>query len=96
MENPFLKEKRCCILCRHDIQVDYKNVRLLTQFVSPYTGRMYDKHITGLCEAQHRAVRSEIQRSQRFGLMSRHYRDPKYANDPRLFDPTRPTRANPY
>ena len=24
MENPFLKEKRCCILCRHDIQVDYK------------------------------------------------------------------------
>lgn len=57
---------------------------------------MYDKHITGLCEKQHRAVRAEISRSVRFGLLSPWYRDPKYADDPRLFDPTRPTRANPY
>lgn len=73
-----------------------QNVRLLSQFVSPYTGRMYDKHITGLCERQHRAVRKEHSRAVRFGLMSMFYRDPKYNNDPKLFDPTRPQRANPY
>ncbi|KAH9415937.1 mitochondrial ribosomal protein S18C [Dermatophagoides pteronyssinus] len=96
MTNPYLKEKPQCILCRYGIEIDYKNVRLLSQFVSPYTGRMYDKHITGLCERQHRAVRKEHSRAVRFGLMSMFYRDPKYNNDPKLFDPTRPQRANPY
>lgn len=74
----------------------FQNVRLLSQFVSPFTGRLYDKHITGLCETQHRAVRTEIIRAIKYGLMSPYYRDPKYADDPRLFDPTRSQRANPY
>ena len=68
----------------------------MTQFVSPFTGRLYDKHITGLCEAQHRAVKKEVQRAQLWGLMSRFYRDPKFNDDPKLFDPTRPSRPNPY
>ncbi|KAI2806722.1 28S ribosomal protein S18c, mitochondrial [Blomia tropicalis] len=96
MDNPFLKEKRQCILCRYQITADYKNVRLLSQFISPFTGRMYDKHITGLCEKQHRAIRTEISRAIKFGLMSPFYRDPKYGEDPKLFDPTKPGRANPY
>ena len=30
---------------------DYRNPKLLSQFVSPHTGLVYDVHITGLCEA---------------------------------------------
>ncbi|CAG2177163.1 unnamed protein product, partial [Oppiella nova] len=46
LANPYRKAKQICILCKYGIEVDYKNVQLLSQFVSPYTGRLYDKHIT--------------------------------------------------
>ncbi|XP_021252925.1 28S ribosomal protein S18c, mitochondrial isoform X2 [Numida meleagris] len=45
MENPYKEPPKKCILC--GINVDYKNVQLLSQFVSPYTGRIYGRHITG-------------------------------------------------
>lgn len=35
MPNPFKKEKVECILCKHKIEPDYKNVKLLSQFQSP-------------------------------------------------------------
>lgn len=90
--------KVCFGLCFRFNLIDffYQNVRLLSQFVSPFTGKLYDKHITGLCEKQHRAVRLEISRAIRYGLMSPYYRDLKFQNDPKLFDPTRPIRPNPY
>ncbi|PVD31059.1 hypothetical protein C0Q70_10336 [Pomacea canaliculata] len=34
MPDPFKPEQKRCILCKHNIDVDYKNVRLLSQFVS--------------------------------------------------------------
>lgn len=52
MENPFQKEKRKCILCKYEIKPHYTNVRLLSQFVSRFTGKVYGRHITGLCAAQ--------------------------------------------
>ncbi|KAL1439273.1 hypothetical protein MTO96_010303 [Rhipicephalus appendiculatus] len=65
MENPFKKEPRQCILCKHNIQVDYKNVKLLSQFVSPYTGKIYEKHITGLCQKQQESVKREIMKAKK-------------------------------
>ncbi|KAL3193159.1 hypothetical protein MRX96_058647 [Rhipicephalus microplus] len=65
MENPFKKEPRQCILCKHSVQVDYKNVKLLSQFVSPYTGKIYEKHITGLCQKQQESVRREIMKAKK-------------------------------
>ncbi|XP_065260754.1 small ribosomal subunit protein bS18m isoform X3 [Emys orbicularis] len=44
MENPYKDPPKRCVLC--GINVDYKNVQLLSQFVSPYTGRIYGRHIT--------------------------------------------------
>lgn len=41
--NPYEKEKRKCILCAHNIELDYKNARLLQQFVSSFSGRVYDR-----------------------------------------------------
>ncbi|XP_053107524.1 28S ribosomal protein S18c, mitochondrial isoform X2 [Hemicordylus capensis] len=45
MENPYKEPPRKCILC--GMTVDYKNVQLLSQFVSPYTGHIFGRHITG-------------------------------------------------
>lgn len=36
--DPFKKESHQCVFCKHNIPLDYKNVQLLSQFVSPYTG----------------------------------------------------------
>jgi hypothetical protein len=39
-------------------------VRLLSQFVSPYTGRIYGRHITGLCKQKQKLVEEEIEKAQ--------------------------------
>ncbi|XP_017771760.1 PREDICTED: 28S ribosomal protein S18c, mitochondrial [Nicrophorus vespilloides] len=94
MENPFLKEKQQCILCKHKIDPDYKNVKLLSQFQSPYTGRIYGRHITGLCKAKHEKLESEIVKSQSAGLMTVYLKEPCFIKDPKLFDAERPIRPH--
>lgn len=68
MENPFTKERKLCILCKYNIQPDYKNVRLLSQFQSRFTGRIYGRHITGLCKAKQEKVETEISKAQSAGI----------------------------
>ena len=41
--NPYKKERRVCVLCKHKVRLDYKNPRLLQQFVSSFSGRVYDR-----------------------------------------------------
>ncbi|KAF8770861.1 28S ribosomal protein S18c, mitochondrial-like [Argiope bruennichi] len=96
IENPYKPKKRLCILCKYKIPVDYKNVRLLSQFISPYTGKIYEKHITGLCDAQQKRVVAMIQVSRNLGYMGTFLKEPKYLKDPKLFDPFSPTRPNPH
>lgn len=96
IENPYKKEQRKCILCRLDIHPDYKNVRLLSQFQSPYTGRIYGRHITGLCKAKQEVVEKQITKSQASGHMPSYHKVMDYVNDPRLFDPDRPIRPHKY
>jgi small subunit ribosomal protein S18 len=67
MQNPFEREKAQCILCQYKIVPDYKNVKLLSQFVSPYTGRIYGRHITRLCATQQARLEKEIIKSQSAG-----------------------------
>lgn len=67
IENPYIKEKRQCILCRLGIEPDYKNVRLLSQFQSRYTGRVYGRHITGLCKHKQMRLEQEITKAQSSG-----------------------------
>lgn len=69
IENPFKREKVQCILCQYKIVPDYKNVKLLSQFVSPYTGRTYGRHITRLCAAQQARVEKEIIKAQTAGSL---------------------------
>lgn len=94
MENPFEKEKQQCVLCKHNIHVDYKNVRLLSQFQSPYTGRIYNRHITRLCKKQQELVEKEIIKAQNAALMPTYLKDPSFLRDPQLFDINKPIRPH--
>ncbi|KAJ8917828.1 hypothetical protein NQ315_010737 [Exocentrus adspersus] len=94
MENPFEKEKQQCVLCKHNIEVDYKNVRLLSQFQSPYTGRIYSRNITGLCKRQQQLVEREIKKAQVAALMPTYFKQPSYLKDPQLFDIEKPLRPH--
>ncbi len=67
MPNPYERPKKVCILCKHGIEPNYKNIRLLYQFVSPYTGKVYGKHITGLCKDKQEKIEKEMQVAASFG-----------------------------
>nr|CAD7440634.1 unnamed protein product [Timema bartmani] len=92
MPNPFEREKAQCVLCRLKLTPDYKNAKLLSQFVSPYTGRIYGRHITGLCLRQQQLVEEEIIKSQNVGFMAYYLKQVEFLHDPKLFDPERPIR----
>lgn len=96
MENPFQKEKQQCILCRLKIRPDYKNPKLLSQFMSQYTGRVYGRHITGLCKRKQEEVEKEITKSQKAGFMPTYMKDPVFTRDPKLFSPETPFRPHPF
>ncbi len=38
MQDPYVEAPPKCVLCEHQIPVDYKNVKLLSQFISHFTG----------------------------------------------------------
>lgn len=96
MDNPFHQEKRECILCKLKITPDYKNIRLLSQFQSPYTGRVYGRHITGLCEHKQMQVEAEILKAQSAGFMPVYLKEVSFIRDPKLFDPEKPVRPHKY
>jgi len=65
--NPYERDRIECILCRYKVDLDYKNVKLLSQFVSSFTGNIYERHITRLCKTQQDKLVSEIRRSRLSG-----------------------------
>ncbi|XP_036385929.1 28S ribosomal protein S18c, mitochondrial [Megalops cyprinoides] len=82
MENPFKEPTKGCILC--NVEVDFKNVQLLSQFVSPHTGRIYGRHITGLCGRKQRQISKAIKKAQHMGFMSVTLKDPAFLKDPNI------------
>ncbi|VDK61346.1 unnamed protein product [Onchocerca ochengi] len=96
LKDPYCKPARQCFLCSKKIELDYKNARLLQQFVSTFSGRVYDQHITGLCDGQQKRLLETIALSRRAGYMPVFIKDPKYLRDPKLFDPLKPIRPHSY
>ncbi|XP_030306682.1 28S ribosomal protein S18c, mitochondrial [Calypte anna] len=82
MENPYKDPPKRCVLC--GIKVDYKNVQLLSQFVSPHTGRIYGRHITGLCNKKQKEVSKAIKRAHVLGFMPVLYKNPVFLTDPKI------------
>uniref|UniRef100_A0A2K5D1R0 Small ribosomal subunit protein bS18m n=1 Tax=Aotus nancymaae TaxID=37293 RepID=A0A2K5D1R0_AOTNA len=75
-------ERKKCILCgKH---VDDKYVQLLSQFISPFTGYICGRHITGLCGKKQKEITKAIKRAQIMGFMPVIYRGPEYLKDPKV------------
>ncbi|KAK3524175.1 hypothetical protein QTP70_021872 [Hemibagrus guttatus] len=84
MENPYKQPQKGCILC--NVTVEYKNIQLLSQFISPHTGRIYGRHITGLCGSKQREVTKAIKRARSMGFLSVTLKDPQFIKDPNICD----------
>ncbi|XP_065752347.1 small ribosomal subunit protein bS18m-like isoform X1 [Phocoena phocoena] len=82
MENPYKEPLKKSILCGK--RVDYKNVQLLSQFISPFTGCIYGRHIAGLCGKKQKEITKAIKRAQIMGFMPVTYKDPAYLKDPKV------------
>ncbi|XP_068430656.1 small ribosomal subunit protein bS18m [Clinocottus analis] len=82
MENPFKEPEKVCLLC--NVTVDFKNIQLLSQFISPHTGRIYGRHITGLCGRKQREVSKAIKKAHSVGFMSVTHKHPQLMRDPNV------------
>ncbi|XP_039615621.1 28S ribosomal protein S18c, mitochondrial isoform X2 [Polypterus senegalus] len=82
IENPYKEPPKKCTLC--GISVDYKNVQLLSQFISPNTGRIYGRHITGLCGKKQREISKAIKKSHYMGFMPVVFKEPAFLKDPNV------------
>ncbi|TSP09046.1 28S ribosomal protein S18c, mitochondrial [Bagarius yarrelli] len=56
-----------CGLVAWDVTQTHSCVQLLSQFISPHTGRIYGRHITGLCGRKQREVTKAIKRARSMG-----------------------------
>ncbi|XP_070844898.1 small ribosomal subunit protein bS18m [Chaetodon trifascialis] len=82
MENPFKEAQKGCFLC--NVTVDFKNIQLLSQFISPHTGRIYGRHITGLCGRKQKEVSKAIKKAQATGFMPVTHKHPQFMRDPNI------------
>ncbi|XP_068106521.1 small ribosomal subunit protein mS40 [Hyperolius riggenbachi] len=73
--------RRCCIrgvklcgnpcpICRdQNLHVDYRNIRLLEQFICQYKGTVFDATRTGVCQQQHKKLLKAITAARDHGLL---------------------------
>jgi small subunit ribosomal protein S18 len=85
-KDPFKNEMYQCIFCKYNIPIDYKNVQLLSQFVSPHTGIMYSQQVTGLCHYKYIELEKTIFKAKKLGLMPFFYKETTFIDDPVLFN----------
>ena len=102
MDDPYAPAPSTCLLCPkryapgHAPAPHYLNPKLLSQFTSAHTGKVYERHITGLCAKMQAAVEVEILRAQAAGLMSTKVKNIEYLQDPQIVNPSKPYMPNPY
>lgn len=85
-KDPFRKKMHQCIFCKYNVPLDYKNVQLLSQFVSPHTGLLYSQEVTGLCYFKYKELENTLFKARKLGLMPFFYKETVFVNDPNLFD----------
>nr|XP_033772810.1 28S ribosomal protein S18b, mitochondrial isoform X2 [Geotrypetes seraphini] len=62
-----------CPICRDQkLGVDYRNVKLLEQFISPHSGSILDATQTGVCRKQQKNLTNAITQARDHGLLSFH------------------------
>ncbi|KAL3871561.1 hypothetical protein ACJMK2_039552 [Sinanodonta woodiana] len=59
-----------CPICRDEyLVVDYRNVRLLEQFISPSDGKVIASIKTGVCQKQYRKLLLEVAKARDYGFI---------------------------
>lgn len=60
-----------CPICRDEyLVVDYQNVELLKQFISPYTGAILPDSKTNICQKRLRELRIAVEKARDYGLLT--------------------------
>ncbi len=60
-----------CPVCRDEyFVVDYRNVKLISQFIDDYTGRIYEAEETGVCKRQYIQLRIALEKARDHGLLN--------------------------
>ncbi|XP_017282903.1 28S ribosomal protein S18c, mitochondrial [Kryptolebias marmoratus] len=82
IENPYKEPQKGCTLC--NVTIDFKNIQLLSQFISPHTGRIYGRYITGLCGRKQKEISKAIKKAHAMGFMSVTHKHPQFMKDPNI------------
>ena len=60
--------RKACVFCRKGLEIDYKNVELLSRFVSS-KGKIASRRISGNCAKHQRKVAREVKRARFLSLL---------------------------
>lgn len=69
------------------MKIDFRNTKLLSQFVSPQTGFVFNQRTTGLCYFKQVELEKAVLKARRFHLMPYQWKETVYLDDPKLFNP---------
>lgn len=59
-----------CPICRDEyLVIDFRNIKLLTQFINPISSDILDPSTTGLCQRQHKRLLVEIEKARDIGTI---------------------------
>lgn len=61
--------KKKCIFCKKDLDIDYKNIDLLSRYVS-FKGKIVSRRISGNCAKHQRKLSREIKRARFLSLIA--------------------------
>ncbi len=85
----FQRKKGCPFSGPKAPKIDYKDVRLLTKYISDY-GKILPRHLTGVCAGKQRELASAIKRARVLALLPYNGRlesdAPRAPRGPRTFD----------
>ena len=60
-----------CPICRDEyLVVDYRNLKLINQFVNEYSGAIYSSKKTGVCQRQYTKIVVAIQKARELGILT--------------------------
>ena len=60
-----------CPICRDEyLVVDHRNLKLITQFIDEYSGRVYNTRKTGVCRTQHLKLLVAIEKARELGILT--------------------------
>ncbi|MCD6583824.1 MAG: 30S ribosomal protein S18 [Candidatus Omnitrophota bacterium] len=60
--------KKSCIFCKKNLEIDYKNVELLSRYISS-KGKIVSRRFSGNCAKHQRKIAREIKRARFLSLL---------------------------